>query len=620
MDIIHSFNKKKVVEHSSGEVSFLITNKQGNHLALGPKNFTHMQGLFFFDHEAWELYKTLDDIKLHKQMNGIRNNFFNVQRLYKEGARESFNLFNDSIIYSVKNYSGELILELDFREMFDYDDKGRVYSVTGENGDIVIRYDKFSDDSLSVLDKTRFMVIKGAREFRPIGKWVKRNYSYDARRGLKSEFYIHQALGIHVNKKIDLVFAFSDSKEEAKAHAQKIYTDRTYLAGSYKKYVNHAFTSRNLVFNIAMKALDDLLVSLDAKERSVGIFAGMPWFYQLWARDELISLKALMMQEKYYLVKSILFKYLHTISDDGLVPNKLPNIPGDRKSIDAVGWLFVRLNDFINLLVLKGILNDYFSVSDLIRIKQSLEKAIQGLAHHHSQDGLVVNNEQETWMDTKPAKRGRKCIEVQALFLAMINLHNRIAGITKSKQIFKSLEKETKERVKKAFFSQGRLYDYVGEGNTSDNALGNTWLRPNVFLAYYIYPGLLTRKEWKKVFDSALKELWLDWGGLASISHNSNLFKSEYTGQDDLSYHNGDSWYYINNYAAIAMHRLDKRYYAKYIKRILEASKEEMFFSGFIGCCAEVSSAKHMRSEGCLSQAWSAASFIELLHARHSHT
>ena len=195
----------------------------------------------------------------------------------------------------------------------------------------------------------------------------------------------------------------------------------------------------------------------------------------------------------------------------------------------------------------------------------------------------------------------------------MINLHNHIAGITKSKQIFSSLEKEHKQRVREEFFKDGILYDTVYSGVVDND---NT-IRPNVFLAYYVYPGLLTQNEWKQVFDSALKELWLDWGGLSTISHNSPLFKPEYTGQDDLSYHNGDSWYYINNYAAIVMHRLDKKYYSKQIKRILEASKEEMLFSGFIGCCAELSSAKYMKSEGCLSQAWSAASFIELIHELH---
>lgn len=576
-----------------------------------------MQGLFFLDHENWELYKTIENIKLDKEMTAIKNNFFNVQRLYNEGAEESFNLFNDSMIYSVKNYTGKLVLELDFRTMFDYDDKGRIYSIIQEDDFIIIRYDKFFDNSLSVLDKTRFLVIKGTKEYKHIDEWVKKNYLYDARRKSKSEFCVYKALSIKVDKHIDLVFSFSNDKHKAKTHAAKIYKNKEYLFSSLKKYVNHTFTSKvltsnELTLNTAIKALDDLLISVEREDRNVGILAGLPWFYQFWARDEVISLKALMLQKKYYLVKSILFKYLSSISGDGLIPSRLPGSESDVRSIDAVGWLFIRLKDYIQLLVSKNILNEYLSVHDLIKIKRALEKAIQGLAHHHSINGLIVNNEQETWMDTKPAKRKGACIEVQALFLAMINLHNHIVGITKSKQIFKSLEKEHKQRVRKEFFKDGMLYDSV-YGDITDNTV-----RPNVFLAYYAYPNLLTKKEWKQVFDNTLKALWLDWGGLSTISHNSPLFKPEYIGEGDLSYHNGDSWYYINNYAAIAMHRLDKKYYAKQIKRILEASKEEMLFSGFIGCCAEISSAKHMKSEGCLSQAWSAASFIEFLHELNS--
>jgi glycogen debranching enzyme len=195
-------------------------------------------------------------------------------------------------------------------------------------------------------------------------------------------------------------------------------------------------------------------------------------------------------------------------------------------------------------------------------------------------------------MDTKPANRKGACIEVQALFLSMIELHNYIASITKSKKMFKGIEKEYKDKVREAFFDGETLYDSLTEEAPSDA------VRPNVFLAYYIYPGLLTKKEWKTVFDNILKALWLDWGGLSTINHTNHLFKAEYAGENDASYHNGDSWYYINNYA-------------------VHASKEEMLFSGFIGCCAELSSAKQMKSEGCLSQAWSVASLIELLHEMH---
>lgn len=613
MHIIHSFNEKRLDEHTGRDAAFLITNKRGNYLSLGQNNFSHMQGLLFFEHEKWGLYKTIEDIKLNKEMTAIKNTLSSVQRLYNDDAAECFNLFNNSLVYSVHNYHGELVLELDFREIFNFDDKGRIYSITKEDDLIIVRYDKFTDHSLSVIDKTRFLAIKGARNFKQIGEWFRKNYSYDASRGSKSEFYIYKALSIEVNGHAELVFSFSDDKEKAKEHAEQIYENTHYLMHSLQKYMAHTFKSHDLALNVAMKALDDLLISTESKERGVGIVAGLPWFYQFWARDELISLKALMLQDKHYLVKSILFKYLATISDDGLILNRFPGADGDARSIDAVGWLFHRIKEYIEILVSKKILDTYLSLSELIAIKRALERAIHGLVHNHTIGGLVINNLQESWMDTKPANRRGACIEVQALFLSMISLHNYIASLTKSKQLFKGIEKDYKEKVREAFFDRETetLYDSLTEDAASDA------IRPNVFLAYYIYPDLLTKKEWKKVFDDTLKALWLDWGGLSTLNHTSHNFRPEYTGVDDTSYHNGDSWYYINNYAALAMHLLDKERYSKQISRIAHASKEEMLFSGFIGCCSELSSAKAMRSEGCLSQAWSAASLIELFHEMH---
>ena len=81
--------------------------------------------------------------------------------------------------------------------------------------------------------------------------------------------------------------------------------------------------------------------------------------------------------------------------------------------------------------------------------------------------------------------------------------------------------------------------------------------RPNVFLAYYIYPNLLKKTAWNKVFDNALRKLWLPWGGVATIDKDSHLFQGEYTGQDNKSYHRGDSWFFLNNMTAICMRKLD---------------------------------------------------------------
>ena len=65
MHIIHSLNNRKVDEHIVGEAGFLLTNKKGNYLSLSGDNFSHTQGLFFFDKENWSPYKTIENIKIN---------------------------------------------------------------------------------------------------------------------------------------------------------------------------------------------------------------------------------------------------------------------------------------------------------------------------------------------------------------------------------------------------------------------------------------------------------------------------------------------------------------------------------------------------------------------------
>ena len=606
LHIIHSINKKSADEFTKREhAGFLMSNKRGNFLSLGDKNITQAQGLFFFDNKNCELYKTIESLDIGKPVSGIKNNFFNIKRSYDGKTEETFNLFNNSLLYQVNNYEGNIVLNLDFREMFDFDDRGRIYSVEEEDGLIIIKYEKFTDDSLSELKTTKYLVINGANDFQKIGQWEKRIYPYDGARGSRSEFYVYKALSIKVNQNIVLTMSFSENKEEAMMHSKKIMLNKDYFVNSLKNYVSHTYTSDHVALNAAMKALDDLLVSVDREERSVGIFAGFPWFYQFWSRDELISLKALMIQEKYYLAKSIMFKYLDLIADDGLIPNRIPY--SSINSSGSIEWLFLRLKEYLDILSSKKLLNDYLSVSDLIKIKTKLEQTIQATLHYRLREGLVYSKIQETWMDTVKANRSGACIETQALFLSIIKLHNQIAKITKTKQIFKSFEKELKEIVRKNFFNpkEGTLLDTFG---------GENHVRPNIFLACYVYPDLLSKNEWKLVFDNSLKELWLGWGGLSSIGHKDHLFRSEYTGENNDSYHNGDSWFFVNNLAAITMGRIDPKYYADKIDKILKASTEDLLFNGFVGCCSELSSAKNLKSEGCLSQAWSAATFIELYH------
>ncbi|MBN2142727.1 hypothetical protein JW711_05360 [Candidatus Woesearchaeota archaeon] len=614
MHVIHSHNSRHLDEHTSRDVAFFITNKKGGYLSLGQRNFSQTQGLFFFDPLAWSPYKVIENIVVpNRTMLGIRNHLAEVERFYEHGTEETFTLFDNTLVYDIRHYNGEIEVELDFRHMYDFDDKGRIYSIMQEaDGTIIVRYDKFSDHDLKSLQYTRYLAIRGASEFSIPNVWDLKVYPYDLKRGSKSEFYTYTALKIRVKHSLHLTFSFADTKEEALDASVQFFENNKYYTHVMKKYMAKTFSSRDLSFDVAMKALDDLLVTIEKPDGSVartGLFAGLPWFFQFWSRDELLSLRALMIAKKYHRVKDIIFSYLDAIGDDGLLPNRLPH--SEVKSIDAVGWLFVRIHDFLADLARDKMIEEFLTIAELIKIKSGLEKAILGLSRNKSKDGFIYGGLQESWMDTKEARRSGAFIESQAFLLAMMRLHNELAKVTRTKALFRSMEQDFAIRVRTLFLKNGELLDSIGGELPEDTQ------RPNVFLAHYVYPELLLPQDWKTVFDKALESLWLDWGGLSSIGSKNRLFQSEYTGEDDRSYHNGDSWYFVNNMAAIAMHRLDRRRYEKYIKRILHASREELLYSGFVGCSAEISSAKAMRSEGCLSQAWSAATYIELLHEIH---
>jgi glycogen debranching enzyme len=216
-------------------------------------------------------------------------------------------------------------------------------------------------------------------------------------------------------------------------------------------------------------------------------------------------------------------------------------------------------------------------------------------------------------------------IEIQALRLKMYALMKELCKLTGDKKHseYERLEKNTKEAVKKVFWEPPVLIDGTDSEGKEDRTI-----RPNIFIAYYIYPELLKLEEWDECFEYTLKRLWLSWGGLSTIDKRDKLFYDEYTGENNKSYHRGDSWFWINCLAAICMHRLDndlgktigftnEKKIGKYkiaIDKIIDACCEEILFKGFIGHHAELSSAKELRSEGCMCQAWSAAMFIELIN------
>jgi len=75
--------------------------------------------------------------------------------------------------------------------------------------------------------------------------------------------------------------------------------------------------------------------------------------------------------------------------------------------------------------------------------------------------------------------------------------------------------------------------------------------------------------------------------------------------------HNGDSWIFINNIAAIDLYNLNKEKYRNIINSIIKSNERLI---KMIGTLPERSSAYELKPAGALHQLWSISTYIELLN------
>jgi len=469
-----------------------------------------------------------------------------------------------------------------------------------------------------------------------------------------------------------MMFTFAASLEDAAlmlksliSESQNIERIKTGIVPKTKKALDISGDANlEAAYSESVINLSRMIVTVQSREIT-GLWAGLPWFFQYWARDELISLKALILEDdgsRLSVIKGIMMRHLNTILPDGRLPSLFPQT--SLGNADAVGWLFKRIHELFLILSEKNILDSYFSLYDIKFIHERLRYSISHIMQNYFKEGLVHNDRLETWMDTFFGNDYREgCrIEIQALFLGMLRFMNYLDEMLANRLVkkhdglirmepdgFDSLDIEyaMASLVKEKFFERNSgVQDAPAMPGQNDALTGESLLlrdgydcsnsdvqRPNVFLVYYLYPRLFNYEEWLKIFDAALDRLWCEWdlgseitntayyseignsaGGLSTIDKSNPLFMPEYSGQNNKSYHRGDSWFFINNIAAICMTRLDKNKYSRFIKKIVNASCEDILYRGFLGYASELSSASSLNPGGCFCQTWSMATFIELMH------
>jgi glycogen debranching enzyme len=585
--------------------NLLLTNELGGFFFFSNAPFSKNQGFFF--NEDMQIYKTIEAIRLYpyENLTEVKNKFYAIEQK-RNKINESFFLPKryDVILYE-HDSDRKIEINLDCRKAYDSRIWGRYYEISIEEKAIVIHFTKKTDEKEDSTNGNAefeiFIAIAADNlEYELVDKWYDQFYPYDFERNENPQRSIYQAIRMNAKK---IAVSCSKNRHDAIRNAKYVFTAEKTLRGMQKSALEKSAHKKinNSKVDIASLSSIFALNSFIVKSKIEGIYAGLPWFFQFWTRDSAICCKALMLNENYALAKKILMNYIDYIREDGWMPNIFPSSGAD--SADAVGLVFFRINELIEILENKKIIWKYFTKGEIRYIEMKLENAIYSIMKNHSSNGFILNGKKETWMDTLPREGIR--IEIQALHVVMCSLLKKLAKMVDDKishNFARQQEDYLIDKTRKYLFKE-----YLLDGLNDEIA------RPNVFLAYYICPDLLSSSKWEKTFDFVLPRLWLEWGGLSSIDKSNPEFQSRHTGVNDKSYHKGDSWYYINNLAAISMHRLNRKKYKEYIEKIFEASTNEILSKGILGYHAELSSAEIQESKGCLAQAWSSAIYIELL-------
>lgn len=500
------------------------------------------------NHTAYQGLVTRRNNKLYKILDSI-DFHEEIQRVHT--TREEIHCYTEHNKYVITLKDGYLEIRPTYKTKVTLLSDCRY---TGETPTLGRNYDiSFSNNITHVFynyeDENFEFTVKGEIENHS-DEWVEKQYKYDGMRGEPNKKYVYKIGTFTATKETPLEVAWHSNplRFHHRMHQFLYKTDRYRLC------------------------------------------AGYPWFEQTWARDEVISVEPFIRRGEHKIAKEILLSYIGKKKVSSVIGGELP-------SADTQGWLARRL----------------IQLDKKQKLTQSESEKVYNhfkayLSENLEDNGLIRNEPLETWMDTHGGTNDTRegyCIEIQFGLLAIYELLTRLSMRIDKEPKEKEL-KQTKKAIQSRFVEQNILHDrYSQEGIDKTK-------RPNVFLAWYLYPQGVRRKVWVETFKDVLHHCWCDWGGLTSISKNDEKYVPRYTGSNNKSYHRGDSWYYVNNIAAMAMNKIGKHTFMKHIHKIHEASLRDWEHLGAVGACSEVSSAEEQKGEGTFSQAWSMSTLDEL--------
>lgn len=594
MILIHLYKDRaltKEIDDSSDYRFVCTTNNVGSFFLIGKEIVSRFQGLYFNLNK--DLFKILENIEIEgEKPTGLFNSLDNSAGRVYENIKEKFRFVKGKniFIYQLSSQARQFIF-FDPRRIFEYPEFGRHFTFVSNNSQaVILRYDYVhNNNSYTLFIGLKALTGDVLKHMEIFDEWIKRDYPYDRQRNsLPDSLYTCKKLSF-ISKGF-LITAERSLEELVKNLRYKVDIPRPQFFDcnfiDIKKF-KHFYLEEMMKESIAR-----LKVEID----NVPFFyAGLPWFIQFWTRDEAISLEALFTvltgKEIYNFLKwrwQLLEKYnfFPTFFNLDLSFSDTPSYDGTFTFLLNTLKALERLDiSWRNLK--QDILKIFFNWLDRF-IDKNLRGDITSLfsVPSHAQ-----------WMDSLNERSG-SLIEIEALFLSLL----KQASLLTSHSRWSKILDIRKKIILKTFFNGSILADRANCFNE---------IRPNIFLVYYFFPELFNRTDWEKIIDKSLENLWLEWGGLTTITKTNPLYKSFHTGENPLSYHNGDSWFFLNAIGAYCF--LDFKKHIFRAKKIYKKLISDFLWFNCLGFASELSGAQNFKPQGSPIQLWSICMLLKLM-------
>lgn len=549
--------------------AFFLRNQMGDMLSLYPTPQSRYEGWYILPEDHF--IKILDRIEVvgSGEVTAITSTGQTCYWEYTDGTRLGWKLLSTLSGLTVSlSEARTLKITLDIRPIYQFPEFGRSYEIEPEEKGYLVTY---SDPTLA---GPVYLHIRSAQPFTLSNTWEKQAYPRDvARNSAPTELFVYTVATITT----DLIsFGTGSTPEMARKSSLAAAKQRPQSSPIGINY------SHDTLLNQVNTAKVCVQQSLRWLQSPAGLWAGLPWFHQVWTRDELITSLGLPRDQQLEIIE----RYLGSSLESGELPTY---IGSGTTCADGIGWLCLLVREY-------GTHN--LTEETTHRLLNLLKTAHTQLAvSRKAPSGLIFSGHNATWMDT--IGRSGYRIDIQCMYSLMLEILYEIS----EDPTYEQERLRLRGSIKSNFLKNGYLSDGVNDPS----------LRPNLFLAYLLQPDLLTANVWQECFDIALKELRTAWGGLTSLAPSHPDFHPFTTGEDNQSYHNGDSWFFINNLAAMALIRFNQHRYGKVIVDILQGSTEEILWHNFLGHPGEISSASTLDSYGCGIQGFSGGTYLALL-------